>query len=169
MDKNKRKFCKLRCFLWVFVCFSVLGVFVPLEKFSLLWRRHHYRWRAAHFNMCSDLMAIEQWGSLACHTYSDTDIHLYWSSSKTRDTHTLSRAFSCGAVTTCKHHLRPSRLGFEHPPFRIRGERSNRLRHCHSFLWVREANMQIYHKQFIEKLCYLKWEKIIFQYTRYKC
>ena len=81
-------------------------------------------------------------GSLACHTYCDTVIHLYWSSSKTRDTHTLCRAFSCGAVTTCKHHLRLSRLGFEHPPFRIRGKRSNRLRHCHSFLWVREANMQ---------------------------
>ena len=42
-----------------FVC---LGFFVPLENFSLIWRRHHCRWRAANFDLCSALMAIEQWG-----------------------------------------------------------------------------------------------------------
>ena len=41
---------------------SFLSVFVPLENFSLMWRRHHYRWRAAHFDLYSALMAIEQWG-----------------------------------------------------------------------------------------------------------
>ena len=40
----------------------VLGIFVPLENFSLKWRRHHYRWRAANFDLYSALMAIEQWG-----------------------------------------------------------------------------------------------------------
>ena len=40
----------------------VLGIFVPLENFSLKWSRHHYRWRAANFDLCSALMAIEQWG-----------------------------------------------------------------------------------------------------------
>ena len=37
-------------------------VFVPLENFSLIWRRHHCRWRAANFDLCSELMVIEQWG-----------------------------------------------------------------------------------------------------------
>ena len=43
----------------LFVC---LGLYVPLENFSLIWRRHHCRWRAANFDLCSTLMAIEQWG-----------------------------------------------------------------------------------------------------------
>ena len=47
----------------LFCLFDCLfGVFVPLENFSLIWRLHHYRWRAAIFNLCSALMAIEQWG-----------------------------------------------------------------------------------------------------------
>ena len=41
------------CLFWVFV--------VPLENFSLIWRRHHYRWRAANFDLCSARVAIEQW------------------------------------------------------------------------------------------------------------
>ena len=43
----------------MFVC---LGFFIPLEDFSLIWRRHHYRWKAADFDICSALMAVEQWG-----------------------------------------------------------------------------------------------------------
>ena len=39
----------------------MLWVFVPLENFSLMWRRHPCWWRAAHFNLCSVLMVIEQW------------------------------------------------------------------------------------------------------------
>ena len=39
-----------------------LEFFVPLENFSFIWKRHHYRWRAANFDLCSALMAIEQWG-----------------------------------------------------------------------------------------------------------
>ena len=35
---------------------------VPLENFSLIWRRHHSRWTAANFDLCAALMAIEQWG-----------------------------------------------------------------------------------------------------------
>ena len=38
------------------------GVIVPLENFSIIWRRHHCRWRVANFDLCSALMAIEQWG-----------------------------------------------------------------------------------------------------------
>ena len=45
------------------ICFFVcLELIVPLENFSLIWRRHHCRWRAANFDLCSALMAIEQWG-----------------------------------------------------------------------------------------------------------
>ena len=45
--------------IYLFVC---LWVFVPFESFSLIWRRHNCRWRAANFYLCSALMAIEQWG-----------------------------------------------------------------------------------------------------------
>ena len=56
----------------VFCSFVCLGVFVPLENLSLIRRRHHCRWRAskfdlcsaltAKFDLCSALMAIQQWG-----------------------------------------------------------------------------------------------------------
>ena len=45
------------------VCTEVL---VPLEYFSLIWRRHHYR---LHFILYPALMSSES--SLACHTYCD--------------------------------------------------------------------------------------------------
>ena len=44
----------LQCRL--FVCF--LGCIVLLDNFLLIWRRHHYRWRAANFDLSSVLMAI---------------------------------------------------------------------------------------------------------------
>ena len=43
---------------FLFVCF---GFSVPHENVSLIWRRHHYQWRAANFDLYSALMAIEQW------------------------------------------------------------------------------------------------------------
>ena len=43
----------------LFVC---LFFFVSLENLSLIWRRHHYHWRGANFELCLALMAIEQWG-----------------------------------------------------------------------------------------------------------
>ena len=58
--KELSKCWLIRClFVCLFVC---LGFIVPLENFSLVCRRHHYRWRAANFDLCSALMAIEQWG-----------------------------------------------------------------------------------------------------------
>ena len=45
----------------MFVC---LEFFVPFENFSLIWRRHHCRRRAANFDLCSALLVrlgIEQW------------------------------------------------------------------------------------------------------------
>ena len=45
---------KIFCLFW--------GVLVSLENFSLIWRCHHYRKRAADFDLCSAFMAIERWG-----------------------------------------------------------------------------------------------------------
>ena len=47
----------------------------------------------------------------------------------TRDTHTYCRAFGSGAGTTYIYDLGLSRLGFQHPTFRLRGERTKPLRH----------------------------------------
>ena len=68
--------------LWIALLglFCLFGVFVPFEKFSLIWRRHHYRGRVTNFDLivCSALVAIEQWGGcLACYTYCDTGHPLY--------------------------------------------------------------------------------------------
>ena len=46
-------------FLCLFVC---LEFFVPLENFSLIWRRHLCLWRAANCDLCSALMVIQQCG-----------------------------------------------------------------------------------------------------------
>ena len=46
------------------------------------------------------------------------------------DTHICCWAISSEAVTSCFYDLGLSRLGFEHPAFRLRGQRSNSLRHC---------------------------------------
>ena len=43
----------------LFVC---LELNVQLENVSFVWRRYHCRWRAANFDLCSALMAIEHWG-----------------------------------------------------------------------------------------------------------
>ena len=49
------------CSVQIFSLFVCLGFFVPLKKCSLIWRRRHYRWRAANFDLCWTLIAIEQW------------------------------------------------------------------------------------------------------------
>ena len=55
--------CQLMVMLFcLFVClFVCLGFIVPLENVSLIWRRHHYRWIVANFDLCSALMAIDLW------------------------------------------------------------------------------------------------------------
>ena len=73
-------------------------------------------------------------------------IRLQWSSLRTRDTLTYCRAFGCGAVMVCFYDLSVLRLGFEHPIFCMRGERSKSLRHrrvwtnimlkCDLFTWT---------------------------------
>ena len=52
-----------------FVC---MGIIVPRENFSLIWRHQHYHLRAANFDLWMALMAIEHYSFLQCHTYCDT-------------------------------------------------------------------------------------------------
>ena len=60
---------------------------------------------------------------LACHSYCDTRHPFFMVISED----SYCGAFNSGAVTTFSDELGLSRLGFEHPIFRMRGERSIRL------------------------------------------
>ena len=51
--------------------FVGLEFIVPLDNFSLIWRRHHTRWKAVNVDLCSALMAIEHWGFFSVQ-------HLLW-------------------------------------------------------------------------------------------
>ena len=48
-------------FLCLFVWSLWVKIFIPLYNFSLIWKRNHYRWRAANFDLISALMAIDKW------------------------------------------------------------------------------------------------------------
>ena len=51
----------------------VFCLYVPMENFSLIWRRHHYWWRAStFFTYTRHSWQMNSEGSLACHTYCDT-------------------------------------------------------------------------------------------------
>ena len=115
-----------RLFVCLFVC---LGFIVPLENFSLIWRRH---WRrAANFDLCSALMVIEK-GFFSVP-------HLQWHGAFVYNGHlrgpvTLTPiaerlAVELSLLTTYFYDLGLSRLRFEHPNFRLRGQCSNPLRH----------------------------------------
>ena len=53
--------CSFVClFVRLFVCLFVW--YRSTREYSLIWRRHHFRWRAENFDLSSALMAIEQWG-----------------------------------------------------------------------------------------------------------
>ena len=62
-DKYKVTFTRKVHIMNQFVrLFACLVFFVPLKKFSLKRRCHHYRGRATNFDLISVLMVIEQWG-----------------------------------------------------------------------------------------------------------
>ena len=56
-SKWEKSLSPLENWMVLFVC---LWILVPLKNFSLIWR-HLFLPRAANFNLCSALMAIEQW------------------------------------------------------------------------------------------------------------
>ena len=110
-----------------FVCsFVCMGFIVPLQNFSLIWRRHYYRWRAENFDLWSALMAIEQWEYFSVP-------HLLWHEASIynglpRGPETLiptAERLSSGVVTNCLNDLGLLRLGFEHRTFRLRDQRSD--------------------------------------------
>ena len=97
----------------------------PLENISLIWRRYHYMWRIANFDLCSALTAIEQWGFFSVPHLLWHGASVYsWSSPRTRDTHTFCITNSSGAVITCFYDIGLSRLGLQHPTFRFLDQRS---------------------------------------------
>ena len=111
------------CFVFFFCCWFfgsfLLGGFHTREFFNSLplksCARHSW--------------PLSSEGSLARHTYCVYNGHL-------RGPVTLSpvdKRLSNGAVTTCFCDLCLSRLEFAHPTFRMRGERSYRVRHRRGF------------------------------------
>ena len=106
------KFCYIIIAQWSraldmwFVLFVFFGVFRPTREFFTHSRCHHCRWRAANFDLCSTLMAIEQCGvfsvpHLLWRGASVYNGHLWGPVTLTLITHTYYRAFGSGAVTTC--------------------------------------------------------------------
>ena len=87
-------------YLFLF-CLFVWDLSSHSRIFSLIWRCHHYRWRAANFDLCAHSWPLISEGSLACHTYCGTGHPFIMSSPRTRDTHTYCWAFSSGDVTIC--------------------------------------------------------------------
>ena len=65
--------CHKHPFLLIFCWIDCSGFIVRLEKFSIIWRRHHIAGEGLqNLDLCSALMAIEQWGffnvpHLLCH------------------------------------------------------------------------------------------------------
>ena len=122
----------IRLFVCLLFCF---GYFVSFKNCSLTWRHYNSRWRATNFDLYSAIMAIKQWGFFSVP-------HLLWHRTSVYKGHlrgpvTLTPKAECLAVvTTCFNDLGLSRLVFEHPTFRLRGERSNPRRHRRASLVI---------------------------------
>ena len=105
-DKGDRVFLHRRLFVCLF------EVFVPLGNFSLIWRCHQYRWKAANLTYTWHWWLLSSESFLAWHTYCDTG-HPFimvifedpWQSH-------YCRAFGSGVVTTCFYDLGLLLLGF---------------------------------------------------------
>ena len=86
------------------ICFICL---IPLENFSLIWKRHHYQWRA--YSRHSWPLSSE--GSLACHTFCDTGHPFIRVFSEDPWHSYICQALSSGAVTTWNSNIQPSACG----------------------------------------------------------
>ena len=97
------------------VClFFWFGFIVPLENVSLIWRRHHYEWRAAKFYICSALMASVL--HLLRHGASVYCGHLQGPLTLTHFAERSAVELSLPVFTT---YIGLSRLGFEQPNFSL--------------------------------------------------
>ena len=127
LTKKSSKFILNYVWCDILDCAIVWFFFVQLEKFSLIWRRHHYRWRAAYARHSLPLSSGIFFS--ACHTYYDTEHPFIMVIFEDQWHSQLLSSVISGAVTTCFYDFGLLRLGFDYPNFRMRGERSNRLRH----------------------------------------
>ena len=80
--------------------------------------------KATNFDLCSALMAIEQWGFFSMP-------HILWpvNNGHLRGHSHIFQSVLHEAAFTWFNDLGLSRVGFEHPSLRLPGEHSNRLRH----------------------------------------
>ena len=95
------EFQQSRVTICLFTC--LFGVLYLTQALSLIWRRHHYLWKASNFDLGSTLFPLSNESSLACHTYCETGylLILVISEYRNSDSNTCCRAFGSGAVTTC--------------------------------------------------------------------
>ena len=107
-----------------FVCLFVYLEFIkPLENFSLIWRRHHCRWRAEILTYLRHSWPLSSEGSLTCHTHWDTGLpFIMVISEHPWHSHLLL------SVWQCSYHYLFLRLGSvatrdRTPISRMRGER----------------------------------------------
>ena len=107
-------------FICLFVC--LFGGFRPTWEFFTHMESSPLPVKGCKFYLCFALMAIEQWGFFNMP-------HLLWHGASVYNGHLRCRAFGSGAVTTYFYDFGLSQLEFEHSTFRLRDERSNRLRH----------------------------------------
>ena len=130
-------FIKYTMYVFVLVCSSHSRIFTDSETSPLPVKVYAHMWS----------LSIE--GSLACHTYCDTGHPFIMFISEDPWHLHLHLAFGSAAVTTCFNDLGLSRLGFEHPTFRLRGKRSNLLRH-----------RDLFSIQYSIQICPITWYKI---------
>ena len=97
-------------FIYAFTSNLLIGLFVSLANFSLIWRCHHNRWTTTTFDLYSAFMAIEQWEFFNVPHLHNT---LYNGHLRGSVTPTCCRAFGIGAVTTRFKDLGLSRPGIE--------------------------------------------------------
>ena len=111
----------------IFAKICLLAWGFSLDNFSLIGTRDHDQWRTAIFDIWSALIAIEQRGSLCCFAYCDKG-HPFIMVISEYPWH--SRLISSVRQWSCHYlFLSLSRLRFKHTTVRLRGERSNPLRH----------------------------------------
>ena len=104
------------CLFVFFVC--LFGFIIPLENISLIWRRHHCRWRAAILTYARHLWPYSSEGSLACHAYYDT-VHPFIMVIFEDPWHSYLLPSVWQWNCHLFYDLDLSRLGFEHPTLHL--------------------------------------------------
>ena len=89
--------------LRISVClfFLCLGFSSHLRFFLLMFRSHHYRWKAANFDICSVPNAIAQWGFLSVPQLLWHETSVYYGQLQGTVTHTFRRVFGWRVIATC--------------------------------------------------------------------